>query len=64
MNTRTMRAYSFQRYKDDKSIEFTGFTFNEVMSLIRQMGESGDVRNDEEEVVVMYDANTERTQRP
>jgi len=55
--------YSFHRHSDDKEISFTGFTFNEMLTALRILNESGDIRNDDEECTHYFDAETGRTQQ-
>ena len=53
--------YTFHRHSDDVEISVTGTTYNGFLEIIRMIGNSGDIRNDEEEVIAYYDAETQRT---
>jgi len=55
--------YTFHRYSDDAEISVTGVSYNAFLDIIRSIGSSGDIRNDDEDVIAIYDAQTGRTQK-
>ena len=58
---RTIRMYTFHRHSDDVEISVTGATYNGFLAIIRLLGNSGDIRDDEEVVIAYYNAETKRT---
>ncbi len=61
---RTIRMYTFHRHSDDVEISIVGATYNGFLAIIRQLGNSGDIRDEEEDVIAFYNAETRRTEKP